>query len=100
MTEQDPVLLTNAQLAAAPASERVRLVESYLLASIGALKPEAVETIDASHRLADLGIDSLQVVELKFGLDQVLGRELEVELIISNPTVGELAAQSLRAAGL
>jgi acyl carrier protein len=100
MSEQNPVLLTNAQLAAAPADERVRLVEGYLLASIGALKPDTTETIEASHRLADLGIDSLQVVELKFGLDQVLGQELEVELIINNPTVGELAAESVRAAGL
>jgi acyl carrier protein len=100
MSDHNPMLLTNAQLAAAPADERVRLVETYLLASISALKPDSAEAIAASHRLADLGIDSLQVVELKFGLDLVLGQELEVELIINNPTVGELAADSVRAAGL
>jgi acyl carrier protein len=100
MTIQDPALLTHAELAAAPANERVRLIEAFLLASISALKPGSTETIDASRQLADLGIDSLQVVELKFGLDQVLGQEVDVELIISNPTVGELAANSLHAAGL
>ncbi|CAN7550385.1 acyl carrier protein [Phenylobacterium sp. LjRoot219] len=98
MSEQDPALLTNAQLAATPASERVRRVEAYLLASIRALHPDT--PVDVSCRLADLAIDSLQVVELKFGLDQVLGQELDVELIVSNPTVGELAANSVSAAGL
>lgn len=100
MDEQDPALLTHARLCGADGEERVRLVEAYLLAAIRALKPQATGTVDASCRLADLAIDSLQVVELKFGLDQVLGQELDVELIISNPTVGELAARGVRAAGL
>jgi acyl carrier protein len=97
MSIQDPALLTHAELATAPADARVRLVEAFLLASINALQPEA--SVDASRHLADLGIDSLQVVELKFGLDQLLGQEVDVELIVSNPTVGELAVNSLRAAG-
>lgn len=100
MSVQELASLTHTQLAGAPADTRVRLVEAYLLASISALHPDSTTTIDASCRLADLAIDSLQVVELKFGLDQVLGQEIDVELIISNPTVGELAANSVRAAGL
>ena len=100
MSEQDPALLTQAQLVAAPADERVRLVETYLLGLIRALHPDGTQTVDASRRLADLSIDSLQVVELKFELDQVLGRELDIELIIDNPTIGELAANGVRAAGL
>jgi acyl carrier protein len=100
MTDQDPALLTNMQLVSAPAGERARLVEAYLLASICALHPDVTQTVEASSRLADLAIDSLQIVELKFGLDQVLGQEVDVELIINNPTVGELAANGVRAAGL
>ena len=100
MSQSDPALLSHAQLAAAPAGERARLVEAYLLASIRALRPDKAATVDASCRLADLGVDSLQIVELKFGLDQLLGQELDVELIISNPTIGELAQSSVRAAGL
>lgn len=100
MGEQDPALLTHAQLRGADSAERVPLLEAYLLASIRALKPEAPDTVTASCHLADLAIDSLQVVELKFGLDQVLGEELDVELIISNPTIAELAAKGARAAGL
>jgi acyl carrier protein len=100
MSEQDPALLTNTHLMSAPAGERARLVEAYLLASICALHPDVAQTVEASSHLADLAIDSLQIVELKFGLDQVLGQEVDVELIINNPTVGELAANGVRAAGL
>lgn len=100
MNQLDPALLTKAELAGAPADARVGLLEAYLLASIRALNPEGAGRVDASCRLADLAIDSLQVVELKFGLDQVLGQEVDIELIISNPTIGELAANGLRAAGL
>ena len=100
MTPQDPLLLTKAHLISAPAPERANLVEAYLLASIAALPSEAATTVDGSRQLADLGIDSLQVVELKFGLDQVLGEEVDVELIVCNPTVRELAVSSVRAAGL
>jgi len=100
MSQDDPTLLTNTQLVGAPAETRAHLVEAYLLASISALHPEAAGSLDASHQLADIGIDSLQIVELKFGLDQVLGHEVDVELIVSNPTVGELAANAVQAAGL
>jgi len=100
MSEQDPALLTHAQLAAAPADQRVPLIEAYLLATIRALHPGSTESPDASCQLADLAIDSLQIVELKFGLDQALGKEIDIELIISNPTVRELAANSVRDAGL
>lgn len=95
----DPALLTKAQLADAPADERAGLVEAYLLASISALKPEAAETLNASCRLADIGIDSLLIIELKFELDLVLGRELDIELVMDNPTIRELAESSVRAAG-
>lgn len=94
------MLLTKAQLVAAPADERAHLVEAYLLASIAALPSETPVSVDASRQIADLGIDSLQVVELKFGLDQVLGEEVDIELIVCNPTVRELAVTSVRAAGL
>jgi acyl carrier protein len=99
LIDQDPTLVTHHDLLSVSADERVRLVESYLLASIRALRPGDAP-FDASTRLADLAIDSIQVVELKFGLDQLIGRELDVDVIISNPTIRELAETSLRASGL
>lgn len=100
MSNHDPALLTNAQLTAAPAEARVRLVEAYLLASIAAFHQNTAPATNASSRLSDIGIDSIQIVELKFGLDQLLGHELDIERIVTNPTVGELAAGCVRDAGL
>jgi acyl carrier protein len=99
-SESDPKLLTNVQLAGAPADARVGLVEAYLLASIRALNPGSTAQVDTASRLADLSIDSLQIIELKFGLDQLLGQEVDIELVITNPSIGTLAATSVQAAGL
>lgn len=100
MSDQVIEPLTHARLVAAPPERRARLVEDFLLATIGSLQPGPANSIDASVRLGDLAIDSLQIVELKFELDQVLGVEADIELIIDNPTVRELAANSVRSVGL
>ena len=100
MIRQDPTLFTHQDLLDAAAAERVPLVESFLVASLSALRPPDAGAIDASARLADLGVDSLQVVELKFALDQLIGTELDVGIIIENPTIHELAGKSLSACGL
>lgn len=100
MNVQDPTQLTRAQLLAAPAAERVPLVEAYLLAAVRALRKDANVDIDAATHLSDLAIDSIQIVDLKFGIDQLLGQELDIELFITNPSIRELAANSVRAAGL
>jgi acyl carrier protein len=42
--------------------------------------------------LAGLGIDSMKVVDLCVGLEEEVGREIEVEELIENPTVNQLAA--------
>ena len=101
MIPDDPILTTHQQLLDAPASERADIVATYLLASVRALRPEADPgQIALDSQLSDLEIDSIQVVELKFGLDQLVGTELDVELIVTNPTVRQLAERSVAAAGL
>lgn len=100
MSESDPAQLTHAQLLEARAEQRVALVEAFLLASARALRQGASGDIDTATHLADLAIDSIQIVDLKFGIDQLLGREIDVELFITNPSIAQLAVSSLRAAGL
>jgi acyl carrier protein len=100
MSDQVIEPLTHTRLVAAPPEQRARLVEEFLLATIGSLQADPVKSIEASVRLGDLAIDSLQIVELKFELDQILGVEADIELIIDNPTVRELAANSVRSVGL
>ena len=101
MTPHDPTTTTHQQLLDAPPAERPGLVEAYLLASVRALKSELnTAAIGSNTHLSDLAIDSIQIVELKFGLDQLVGTELDVDLIVANPTMRELAERSVAAAGL
>ncbi|WP_454759746.1 acyl carrier protein [Caulobacter segnis] len=100
MSDQVLEQLTHARLAAAPPEQRAHLVEAFLLATIAGPRPDQAKPADASARLGDLAIDSLQIVELKFELDQVLGVEADIELIIDNPTIRELAVNGVRSVGL
>ena len=102
MSPYDAMQLTRENLLGAPPPERARLVEAYLLGSVRALRAAggADGQVTADTPLADLAIDSIQVVELKFGLDQLVGIELDVELILTNPTIRELSEYSVVDAGL
>jgi acyl carrier protein len=102
MTTNDPTTTTHQQLLDAPPAGRASIVEAYLIAAVRALwaEPAAAAPIGPDTRLSDLAIDSVQIVELKFGLDQLVGAELDVDLIVANPTVRELAERSVAAAGL
>lgn len=56
--------------------ERVRIVERVLTGSLRELRSGEPDWFDADTRLADLQIDSIQLVEIKFALDQLVGSEL------------------------
>lgn len=51
----------------------------------------------ADIELAGLGIDSMKVVDLCVGIEEKVGREIEVEELIENPTVNQLAAHFAKA---
>jgi acyl carrier protein len=84
-------------LAAGP-DARVQLIESQIADSLEALRPDQPASFDGSTRLADLAIDSIQLVEMKFALDQLVGLDLDVSVFISNPTLHELATSIAAAA--
>ena len=42
-------------------------------------------------QLAELGIDSIKIVDLCVGLEERVGREISIEELIENPTVNKLA---------
>lgn len=79
--------------------ERVQLVEELIVSSLRELRPGQPDWFDGTTHLADLAIDSIQLVEMKFALDQLVGLELDVNLFIANPTVQELASGVAAAAG-
>jgi acyl carrier protein len=83
---------------AAGADQRVQLVKDLIVTSLRAQRPGQPDWFDDTTHLADLAIDSIQLVEMKFALDQLVGVEVDVAVFIANPTVHELAA-NVAAAG-
>jgi acyl carrier protein len=100
MTDADSAELGHQELLDMDAAARVQFVEARLVACIGSVRPAGAEPFDGSTRLSDLGLDSLQLVDLKFELDQLVGMELDIGLFVTNPALRELAQASLRACGL
>ncbi len=91
---------THRELLGVAADARIQFVETRLVGWIAAARPADAPPFDGSMRLSDLGVDSLQLVDIKFELDQLVGYELDVSLFIKNPTLRELAQESLRVSGL
>lgn len=60
-------------------------------------KNDVLSGLAADIELAGLGIDSMKVVDLCVGLEEQVGREIEVEELIENPTVNQLAAHFAKA---
>lgn len=85
------ITATHDTFRAAGPDERVQLVEDLIATSLRAQRPGQPDWFDGSTHLADLAIDSIQLVEIKFALDQLVGVEIDVSVFISNPTVHELA---------
>jgi hypothetical protein len=94
------ISLTRSDLLESDPCDRVALVETYVLSLLASTRTSGSTPLEATTHMAEAGMDSLQVVELKFSLDELLGRESDVELFISNPTIGELSRAIVAAAGL
>jgi acyl carrier protein len=94
------ISLTRHDLLKIEPADRVALVETYVLSLLASTRASGSTPLEVTTHLADAGMDSLQVVELKFSLDELVGRESDVEMFISNPTIGELSAAIIAAAGL
>ncbi len=87
------------RLAAAPASDRRRMLADYVRAEIaGVMGMENGVQIEARHRLFDIGIDSLMAVELRNSLHSGLAISLPSTLVFDYPTVEALV--DFLAAGL
>jgi acyl carrier protein len=50
-----------------------------------------LEEPEGDIELAELGIDSMKIVDLCVGLEERVGREISIEELIENPTVNKLA---------
>lgn len=68
-----------------------------VLAACAAVKAEFPEPLAATSRLEQLGLDSLEEVELLLSLEERLGVELDQTELVRCETLGDLAALLARA---
>ncbi|HEY4085643.1 MAG TPA: acyl carrier protein [Bryobacteraceae bacterium] len=100
MTNTSQNIPTRDQLRQADPAGRVLIVENYAIDLLTSLRESGSGSIEPGSHLADVGVDSLQAVELKYSLDELLGNESDVDLFISNPTIRTLAEELVRRARL
>ena len=98
-TTLDPTTLTRAQLLAAPAARRQRLVVARLKAQVARLSGCDPLELEADQDLLALGLDSVQLLEIKVGLDELAGRELPLDAFLDAKTLGGLAEKVIALGG-
>lgn len=84
-----------AALAAAPGPARAGLLADHILTRAAALLGLPADALDADTPLKELGLDSVQAVELTDTIGLDLGRDLPVTLLFEHPTAARLASALL-----
>jgi acyl carrier protein len=88
MTTQSAVIRELGEL---PRSERMDFLVGIVLAQFkDALMMTEQDELPLDENYFDLGLNSLRVVEIKTGLEELLGREVDAGLLFSQPTVQQL----------
>jgi acyl-CoA synthetase (AMP-forming)/AMP-acid ligase II/aryl carrier-like protein len=85
-----------AKLAAAPSFAREGLLVEHVLSRVGAALGLPVSALDGDAPLKELGLDSVQAVELADTLSRDLGEDVPVTSLFEHPTADALAAWLLR----
>jgi acyl carrier protein len=73
---------------------REQSILQFLKDVVLALRYPPGEAPSETNRLTELGLDSLQFVELKFALDTLVGDELDIEPFAEDPCLKDLAAMA------
>lgn len=74
-------------------------VQAWLLAQVASTIGVAAERINAHRSLVSLGLDSLGAVELAHKIERTLGLVCQVESLLEDTTIAELAAQAAKSSG-
>jgi acyl-CoA synthetase (AMP-forming)/AMP-acid ligase II/cytochrome P450/acyl carrier protein len=78
-----------------PASLRLAQLTAFLKTVLGATLGCDPLLFDSTQIISELGLDSIQLVELKIKLDFVIGSEFPLEMFVKIKTLGELAKEAL-----
>lgn len=84
------------QLAALPASERAKSLESYLKSIVAAVTKRKVNRIDSESRFGSMGVDSLMAVEVARRVTETLGLRLPATALYNFPTLQLLTSEVAR----
>jgi acyl carrier protein len=68
-----------------------RQLRTWMTARVAELLKVAPETVSHDAVFLELGLSSLQVVELAAELEDVSGREIPATMVYEYPTIGEAA---------
>ncbi|AGB20664.1 polyketide synthase family protein [Mycobacterium sp. JS623] len=79
------------RLASAPVQQRKRLLTDYLRDAVAEVTRVDAAEIREDAGFFDLGMDSLMAVELRRRLEQAVGREIPVTLVMDHPRLSDAA---------
>jgi acyl transferase domain-containing protein/NADPH:quinone reductase-like Zn-dependent oxidoreductase/acyl carrier protein len=83
------------QLTNAPVQQRKKLVTDYLREAVAEVTRVDVAEIREETGFFDLGMDSLMAVELRQRIEQGVGKEIPVTLVMDHPRLSDAAAYLL-----
>jgi acyl-CoA synthetase (AMP-forming)/AMP-acid ligase II/cytochrome P450/acyl carrier protein len=91
----NPEHLTHAALLATPPNARTPLVVACLKGIIVRITSCDPLHLDSNQDLRSLGLDSMQLLELKLKIDELAGVELDVDSFLDTPTLAALAGRAV-----
>jgi acyl-CoA synthetase (AMP-forming)/AMP-acid ligase II/cytochrome P450/acyl carrier protein len=83
--------LTAAALQQTPAYTRPSAIVAHLKRTLAEMLHSDAGALDSQQSIRDLTLDSMQLLQLKLEIDDLLGREFDVEKFLTMPTIGQLA---------
>jgi len=83
--------LTAAALQQTPAGARPSAIVADLKRTLAEMLRCDAGALDSQQSIRDLNLDSMQFLQLKLQIDDLLGREFDLERFLTMPTIGQLA---------
>ena len=79
------------RLTNAPVQQRKRLITDYLVNAVAEITRVDVSEIREDAGFFDLGMDSLMAVEMRRRIEQGVGREIPITLVMDHPRLSDVA---------
>jgi cytochrome P450/acyl carrier protein len=91
----DTFMLNPELLLSMPVADRSAQLTIFLKKEIGAILNSDPKLFESTQTISELGLDSIEFIELKIKLDAVIGIEFPLEIFVEIKTLDELAKEAL-----